>query len=61
MNNAHVFVFFQGVLHQRVIVDESMWTLEDGRKVNLELQKENKVQWWKCVMVGDPEIDTTKV
>lgn len=25
------------------------------------MQKENQMEWWKCVMVGDPEINTSKV
>jgi hypothetical protein len=34
---------------------------EDGKDVVVSLQKENGMEWWKCVLVGDPEIDTTKV
>ena len=49
-----------GELHKRVIVDDSFWTLEDGDVV-VSLQKENKMEWWKCVIVGDPEINTQKV
>jgi len=49
-----------GELHKRVIVDDSMWTLEDNEVV-ISLQKENKMEWWKCVLVGDPEINTQKV
>lgn len=50
-----------GELHKRVIVDDSLWTLEDGREVILNLQKDNKMEWWKCVVIGDPEINTAKV
>uniref|UniRef100_A0A7R9U6G5 Nuclear migration protein nudC n=1 Tax=Pinguiococcus pyrenoidosus TaxID=172671 RepID=A0A7R9U6G5_9STRA len=53
-----------GELHKKVIVDDSFWTLEteDGKKVvNVALQKENRMEWWKCVIKGDPEIDTRKV
>ena len=46
--------------HKRVIVDDSFWTLEDGDFV-LNLQKDNKMEWWKCAMQGDPEINTQKV
>jgi hypothetical protein len=49
-----------GELHKRIIVDDSLWTFEDGEVV-LNLQKENKMEWWKCVIVGDPEINTQKV
>ena len=34
---------------------------EDGKEVSINLQKENQMEWWKAVIVGDPEIDTTKV
>lgn len=53
-----------GELHKKVIVDDSFWTLEsDGgtKQVSISLQKENTMEWWKCVIKGDPEIDTTKV
>lgn len=32
-----------------------------GRAVVLELAKEHGMEWWKCAVVGDPEIDTSKV
>lgn len=38
-----------------------MQSPEDGKEVVLSLQKENGMEWWKCVLMGDPEIDTTKV
>ena len=50
-----------GELHKKIIVDDSFWTLEDGKEVCLQLQKDNKMEWWKCVIVGDPEINTQKV
>jgi hypothetical protein len=50
-----------GELHKRVIVDDSFWTLEDGREIAINLQKDNKMEWWSCVVVGDPEINTRKV
>lgn len=49
-----------GELHKRVVVDDSFWTVEDGELV-INLQKDNKMEWWKCVVVGDPEINTQKV
>lgn len=55
----------KGELHKKVIVDDCFWTLEEdaaGRKeVVISFQKENKQEWWKCVVVGDPEINTQKV
>jgi len=50
-----------GELHKRVIVDDCFWTLEDGREVSISLQKDNKMEWWKCVIAGHTEIDTSKV
>mmetsp|Transcript_11952 Transcript_11952/g.17842 ORF Transcript_11952/g.17842 Transcript_11952/m.17842 type:complete len:306 (-) Transcript_11952:26-943(-) len=50
-----------GELHKKVIVDDSFWTLEDGRELAIALQKDNKMEWWKCVVQGDAEIDTSKV
>mmetsp|Transcript_225 Transcript_225/g.282 ORF Transcript_225/g.282 Transcript_225/m.282 type:complete len:339 (+) Transcript_225:89-1105(+) len=49
-----------GEFHKRVIVDDSFWTLEDGDFV-LNLQKDNKMEWWKTVITGDAEINTQKV
>ena len=50
----------QGELHRRIVVEDSLWTLEEGDLV-ISFQKDNKMEWWKCVMVGDPEINTQKV
>ena len=50
----------QGELHRRVVVEDSLWTLEEGDLV-ICFQKDNKMEWWKCVLVGDPEINTQKV
>lgn len=49
-----------GELHKRVVVDDCLWTL-DGNELSINLQKDNKMEWWKCVIVGDPEINTQKV
>jgi len=49
-----------GKLSKRVKLDDCFWTVEDGKLV-LDLQKENGMEWWKCVVEGDPEIDTQKV
>merc|ERR1719230_2463917 len=50
-----------GELHKKIVVEDCFWTLEDGEKVVIQMQKENKMEWWKCVVEGDPEIDTQKV
>jgi len=58
----------EGELHKRVIIDDCFWTLEDvpgaedgSKEIVIALQKEDKQNWWKCVIVGDPEINTQKV
>ncbi|EQC32034.1 hypothetical protein SDRG_10233 [Saprolegnia diclina VS20] len=50
-----------GELHKRVKVEDSFWTLEDGNRICIYLQKENQMEWWKNVIQGDPEINTKKV
>lgn len=50
-----------GDLDEKVFANEdSTWSLEDGCKVVLSLDKVRHT-WWKCFLQGDQEIDTTKV
>eukprot|EP00434_Breviolum_minutum_P014598 symbB.v1.2.012870.t1/scaffold875.1/size155714/19 len=53
-------VLLLGKLHEKVLPEESIWHLEDEHQVIISLQK-SRESWWKCVLEGDPEIDTTKV
>lgn len=53
-------ILVDGDLHKRVVVEDSFWTVEDGEIV-ISLTKDNKMEWWKCVIVGDAEINTQKV
>jgi len=48
-------------LHKDVKTAEVIWTVEDSKKLVLTLDKVNQMEWWKCVVVGDPEINTRKV
>jgi len=50
-----------GELHQAVKVDNSFWTIEDSNRLVLTFEKVNNMEWWKCVIVGDAEINTRKV
>lgn len=50
-----------GSLFNKVKTEDNMWTIEDGNTVVLSLTKQNNMEWWKTVMVGDPEIDLQKV
>ena len=40
-------------------VVDSGWSLADGM-LDVLLMKENKQNWWKTIMKGDPEINTQK-
>merc|ERR1712070_167693 len=55
-----------GELHKRIVVDDSLWVIEPSavkgmKDIVLTLQKDNKMEWWKNVILGDPEINTQKV
>ena len=49
-----------GPLFEIIKVADSGWSLADG-SLDVLLLKENKQQWWKTIMKGDPEINTQKV
>ena len=53
-----------GPLHKKIKTGESLWTLEaDGAKrtLQLTLSKVDAMNWWNCIIEGDPKIDTQKV
>merc|ERR1711998_139775 len=50
-----------GDLHQKVNLEDSFWNLEDNKLLSLHLTKFNQMEWWKCVIQGDQEIDTQKI
>jgi hypothetical protein len=41
--------------------DECLWNVLDGRVLEVTLQKVDHMQWWRAVVKGQPEIDTTGV
>ncbi|CAM6008581.1 unnamed protein product [Sphagnum balticum] len=51
----------EGELSATVKPNDCFWSLEDGRTVSVLLTKCNQMEWWKNVIVGDPEINTSKV
>jgi hypothetical protein len=62
-------VLVEGEFEEAVKVDDSMWSLNIGELVGeirensevvITLEKTRKT-WWKHVIIGDPEIDTSKV
>ncbi len=53
-----------GALHKKIKTGDSLWTLEtDGpkRTLQLTLVKVDGMNWWNCIIEGDPKIDTQKV
>lgn len=50
-----------GALWAKIKHEDSFWTIEDGNTVVIHLYKLNNMEWWKTVMVGDPDIDLQKV
>jgi hypothetical protein len=54
----------EGEFPKKIKTDDSLWSLEsDGvkRTLQLNLSKANQMEWWDCVIVGDPKIDTQKI
>ncbi|XP_071711474.1 protein BOBBER 1-like [Rutidosis leptorrhynchoides] len=51
----------QGDLYKSVKVDDSFWSLEDKKAISILLTKQDQMDWWKCLVKGEPEIDTQKV
>jgi hypothetical protein len=50
-----------GSLHADVKPEDCVWTLDDGPKLVVNLQKANGMEWWPSVLEGDPCINTKKV
>jgi CS domain/N-terminal conserved domain of Nudc. len=48
-------------LTKSVICDDSFWTVEDGCRLVINLQKLNTMEWWDSVCQGDPKIDVRTV
>jgi hypothetical protein len=47
-------------LYEEVKVEESTWLIDSGELV-IHLEKVKKQEWWKCVIKGSFEIDTTLI
>ena len=56
---SEVHTFLEGDLFDKCVPDESTWTLEGGVMV-IQLYKQLRT-FWKTIMEGDDEIDTTLV
>ncbi|KAK9761813.1 hypothetical protein K7432_013015 [Basidiobolus ranarum] len=51
----------EGELCKAVKLEDSTWTLEDRKEVQLHLEKVNGMEWWENVVTHHPKIDTTKI
>lgn len=57
-------LIIDGNFHKKIKTADSLWTLEtDGpkRTLQLTLVKVEGMNWWNCVIEGDPKINTQKV
>ena len=59
MKNGQVLV--KGALPKPADWDDITWTIVDSTTLHLTIPKENKMEWWDCVVRGHPTIDTQKV
>ncbi|KAK8511898.1 hypothetical protein V6N13_073728 [Hibiscus sabdariffa] len=50
-----------GYLFQVIKPDDCYWSMEDNDSISIVLSKQNQLEWWKCLIKGEPEIDTQKV
>jgi len=54
-----------GELYSKIKKSDATWSIDSDRKAGrtliIELTKSNQSEWWKSVIKGHPEIDTTKI
>lgn len=50
-----------GELYKSIKPDECYWSIEDQSTLSILLTKHDQMDWWKCLVKGDPEINTQKV
>lgn len=50
-----------GPLPKVIIIDDSFWTIEDGNRLVVNLQKLNEMEWWDCIVEGDPKINVRAI
>uniref|UniRef100_A0A1J3ETL6 Protein BOBBER 1 n=1 Tax=Noccaea caerulescens TaxID=107243 RepID=A0A1J3ETL6_NOCCA len=50
-----------GELYGAVKPDDCYWNIEDQKVISILLTKRDQMEWWKCCVKGEPEIDTQKV
>jgi len=55
------FVVVDADLTKPIICDDSFWTIEDGSRLVMNLQKLNQMEWWESVCKGDPIINVRHI
>ncbi|CAL0305435.1 unnamed protein product [Lupinus luteus] len=50
----------EGELFKPVKPDDCYWSIEDQKVISILLTKHSQMDWWKCLVKGEPEIDTQK-
>lgn len=53
-------VVLDGQFCRPINVSESMWSIEDGARVLISIEKVEEY-WWDCVLKGDATIDTQEI
>ncbi|KAL5707721.1 transcriptional coactivator [Ranunculus cassubicifolius] len=50
-----------GELFDSVKVEDCFWSLEDQKAISLLLTKQKGMEWWKCLIQGEPLVDNQKL
>ncbi|CAN6842373.1 unnamed protein product [Brassica oleracea] len=50
-----------GELCRSMKPNDCYWNIEDQKMISILLTKQDQMEWWKCCVKGEPEIDTQKV
>lgn len=51
---------FNGKLNFKIRRDESMWSIEDEKQINIHLEKTTE-RWWEALITDEPKIDLNKI